>query len=51
MAIAIKQIPVLKGKTASTFIKKAEDTASKKHTVDFSKQASEARDIFAKAKL
>ncbi len=51
MAIAIKQIPVLRGKEAAEFVKKAEQNVSKKHSVDFSEQAKTARTIFAKAKI
>lgn len=51
MAIAIKQIPVLRGKIASAFVKKADDNLAKKHSVDFSAQAKSAQNILAKAKL
>ena len=51
MAIAIKQIPVLRGKEASAFVRKAEENATKKHSVDFSAQAKTAKIIFAKAKI
>ena len=51
MATAIKQIPVLKGKEASAFVKKADKNLQEKHTVDFSKQAKNAQLILAKAKI
>lgn len=51
MAIAIKQIPVLNGKVASSFVKKANANVSKKHSVDFSAQAIIAKSIFSKAKI
>ncbi|MBZ4043366.1 hypothetical protein [Flavobacterium hibisci] len=51
MAIAIRQIPVLKGKIASVFNKKAEDAIAKKHTVDFSAQSAVAKKILEKANL
>lgn len=51
MAIAIKQIPVLKGKIASNFVKKADSNLKRKHSVDFSKETEDARKILAKAIL
>lgn len=51
MAIAIKQIPVLKGKVATNFVNKATANLEKKHTVDFSEQAKNAKKILEKAKL
>lgn len=51
MAIAIKQIPVLKGKVAKGFAKKATNNLEKKETVDFSKQAANAKKILKKAQL
>lgn len=51
MAIAIKQIPVLRGRVAERFVNKAESNLENKHTVDFSEQANNARKILAKAKL
>ena len=50
MAIAIKSIPVLSNKAASTFVSKANSNSSKKSTVDFSKQVSFATKILSKAK-
>ncbi|HTN38822.1 MAG TPA: hypothetical protein VL053_17195 [Arachidicoccus sp.] len=52
MAIAIKSIPVLKGKVAEEFDRKAlKNFTKKKHTIDFTKQADIAAKILAKAKL
>jgi hypothetical protein len=51
MAIAIKSIPVLSGKLATSFVKSATDNFSKKSTVDFSKQINKANQILAKSKL
>jgi hypothetical protein len=51
MAIAIKSIPVLKDNVAKTFTKKVSVNNANKSTIDFSKQASVASKILAKAKL
>ncbi|WP_350289175.1 hypothetical protein [uncultured Croceitalea sp.] len=51
MAIAIKQIPVLKGKVAKSFTHKATKNLEKRHSVDFSEQAANAKKILEKAKL
>lgn len=51
MAILIRSIPVLKGKTAEDFDRKAELAYEKKGTVDFSKEVEIAKKILAKAKL
>lgn len=51
MALAIKSIPVLKSKAASTFVRRADANSSQKATVDFSAQVSQAAKILAKAKL
>ena len=51
MAIAIKQIPVLRGKIARKFVDKAEANLEKRHTVDFSKQAKNAQKILDNAKM
>lgn len=51
MAIAIKQIPVLKGTIAKRFVSMADANLEKKHTIDFSEQASNARKILEKAQL
>ena len=51
MAIAIRQIPLLKGKVASAFNKKANEAIAKKHSIDFSAQTEMARKILAKSKL
>lgn len=50
MAIAIKSIPILKQRSARNFIKKANDSLSKRATIDFSKQIDSARRILEKAK-
>ena len=51
MALAIKTVPVLKGKPAERFVKNAQESYAKKGTVDFSKEASNAKKILATAKL
>lgn len=51
MAIAIKSIPVLKQRTAKDFVKKANDSLSRRASVDFSKQVVSAKRILEKAKL
>ena len=51
MALAIKTVPVLKGKEAERFIKNAQDSYAKKGTVDFSKEAINAKKILASAKF
>lgn len=51
MAIAIKSIPTLQNKDAKAFIKKADSTAKKRATVDFSKQVVDSHAILRKAKL
>lgn len=51
MALEIKSIPVLKGKIALAFVKKADANLAKKHTVDFSVQVNYGKNILAKAQL
>ena len=51
MAIAIKSIPVLKDRAASTFVAKAVSNSSKKASVDFSQQVKNANKILAKSKI
>jgi len=51
MAIAIKSIPVLKDKAASSFTKRITANFSKKSSVDFSKQSVMSSRILAKAKI
>lgn len=51
MAIAIKSIPVLKGKVASEFVKKADQRFKEKGSVDYSSQAALAAKILSKAKI
>jgi len=50
MAIYVKPVPTLTGKSASDFIKKAETTAMHSGTVDFSKQMESAARILEKSK-
>lgn len=51
MAIAIKSIPVLRGKEADSFVKKADQTyAQEKGSIDFSTQVKTASKILTKAK-
>ena len=51
MAIAIKPIPHLKNKAASSFNESVEENSTKKATVNFSKQNKLASKILAKAKF
>lgn len=52
MAIPIRFIPVLTSKVAEDFVRNAEKTyKQKRHTVDFSKQAKDAKQILKKAKM
>jgi hypothetical protein len=51
MATTIKSIPVLKANEAKAFDAKVTANATKKATVNFSKQAATASKIFAKAKI
>ena len=51
MAIAISNIPVLKGEAARTIIRKAKKAEKERSTIDFSKQSKEMKEILAKAKL
>lgn len=51
MAIAIKSIPVLRNEAAKAFVAKVTGNTAKKSSVDFSKQATVAAKILAKAKL
>jgi hypothetical protein len=51
MAIAIKNIPTLEDKLATSFNGDAEKTYAKKCTVDFSQQIKEANAILQKSKL
>lgn len=50
MAIAIKNIPTLKGEVASSFIEAADKAERKRATVNFEKQIQSARAILAKSK-
>lgn len=50
MAIAIKNIPPLKGKEAKRFVDAAETAERNRATVDFSKQVLIARSILEKSK-
>ena len=51
MAIAIKSVPVLKGKAAVTFEKNVAKNALQKGTINFSEQQNIAAKILAKAKF
>ncbi|MNI89249.1 hypothetical protein D3C73_1466290 [compost metagenome] len=51
MAIAIKNIPVLKEDAAIKFDSNAQASIKKKSTIKFSKQLSIASQILAKAKI
>lgn len=52
MATPIRSIPVLTSKVAENFVRNAKKTYEhKRHTVDFSKQAQDARQILKKAKM
>lgn len=51
MAIAIKNVPVLKKSVADRFDKKAKDSYAKKSTVKFKKQLTTSSKILAKSKL
>ena len=51
MAIAISNIPVLKGKEAEDFIKKAEDAELERGTIDFSEQRLAMKKILERAEL
>ncbi|HMM03869.1 hypothetical protein [Dysgonomonas sp.] len=51
MAIAIKTISTLKGKTAENFIKTADHNSAKRATEDFRKQVQVASAILRKAKF
>jgi len=51
MAIYIKSIPTLKGRLALKFESIANDNASKRASIDFSKQVNEAKSILSKSKL
>jgi hypothetical protein len=52
MAIAIKDIPTLKGKDAKQFVEKAEKNLNEnRNTIDFTKQVEMAKRILEKVKL
>lgn len=51
MALPIRFAPTLRGKDAEYFLKKVEEGASKRKTIDFSKQRAEARAILKKANM
>lgn len=51
MAIAIKNVPVLKGAEAVSFDAKAVASKAQKATVKFTKQLQTASDILKKAKI
>lgn len=51
MARKIRSVPVLHGKEADRFIKKADEALKLKGTIDFSKQARICQKIISKSKL
>lgn len=51
MAIAIKSIPILKGKAADNFITRVKKNTTRRASIDFTKQSSTASKILQKAKL
>jgi hypothetical protein len=51
MATRIRQIPILTGKEAEAFEKKASANLANKGTVDFSKEAKNAQEILSKSKI
>lgn len=51
MAISIKSVPTLKGKTAEKFITNANAAREKRATIDFSKQVKSCASILSKAKI
>ena len=51
MAIAISNIPVLKGDEAETFIKKAQEAERERGTIDFSQQRDAMRKILEDADI
>lgn len=51
MAIAIKSTPVLTGKTAKEFVKRAEENAKKQGTIDFTEHKGKAERILKNAKF
>ena len=51
MAIPIKSVPTLKGKSAEAFVRKAERAEKERATIDMSKQAKMFASILSKAKI
>ncbi len=51
MAIAISNIPVLKGKEAEDFVKKAQEAEKERGTIDFSRERVAMHKILEKAQL
>lgn len=51
MAISIKSVPTLKGKTAENFIANANKASERRATVNFSKQVKSCTSILSKAKI
>ncbi len=51
MALAISNIPVLKGKVADTFVRKAKDAEREKGSIDLSRQRNEMKLILLKSRL
>ncbi len=51
MATEIKSVPVLRGKVARDFVKKAKSNLAKRGTIDLGKQVETTREILRKANL
>ncbi len=51
MAIAISNIPVLKGKEAETFVEKAQKAESERGSIDFSKQRVAMNEILKRSQI
>ena len=51
MAMPINNVPVLTGRVAERFVKRAEDAIRRRGTVDFSKQKAEMKAILANAEF
>ena len=51
MAIKIKSVPVLKGKLARDFVRKAKANLARRGTIDFSREIKTTREILRKANM
>lgn len=51
MAISIKSVPTLTGKTAERFVKKTNKAIEERATVNFSKQVKSCASILSKAQI